>query len=171
MLLVYPERGTTFYLIGLGLAVLISEVLLRGVRLRLPLLYRLPYHHAEMSCRRVADGVRYESARPGASFSGSYRGEGPLFQAEPGTLEYFLSNVRRDAILILQGQSASVHPKVLFEAGVHWVATTLKPPDLGRLAGPGHSGDDMRPLLQGGLPWIYLTPRRATSDGRKEGEA
>jgi uncharacterized protein YqjF (DUF2071 family) len=35
--------------------------------------------------------VRYESARPGAAFSGSYRGTGDLFRAEPGTLEHFLT--------------------------------------------------------------------------------
>lgn len=78
-----------------------------------------------------------------------------------GTLEYFLPHVRSDAIVILQGQSASVHPKALFEAGVSWVATTLKPPTLGQLARGGHDGDKLRPLLQGGLPWIYLLPRRA----------
>jgi uncharacterized protein YqjF (DUF2071 family) len=54
-------------------------------------LYRLPYHRAEMSARRVGDHVHYESARPGAAFSGNYRGSGALFQAEPGTLEHFLT--------------------------------------------------------------------------------
>jgi hypothetical protein len=78
-----------------------------------------------------------------------------------GTLEYFLTNVRSDAIVILQGQSASLHPKALFEAGVSWVATTLKPPTLVQLARGGHDGEAMRPMLQGGLPWIYLLPRRA----------
>jgi uncharacterized protein len=54
-------------------------------------LYRLPYHRAQMSCRRAGDHVHYESARAGAAFSGNYRGTGALFQAEPGTLEYFLA--------------------------------------------------------------------------------
>lgn len=76
-----------------------------------------------------------------------------------GTLEYFLANRGRDAIVILQGQSASVHPKILFEAGVKWVATTVKPAMLGRMARGGHDGEEMRPLLEGGLPWIYLLPR------------
>lgn len=75
-----------------------------------------------------------------------------------GTLEYFLANVRSDAIVILQGQSASLHPKILFEAGVKWVATTLKPATLGRMARGGHDGEETRSLLQGGLPWIYLLP-------------
>lgn len=76
-----------------------------------------------------------------------------------GTLEWLLSHVRRDALVILQGQSASIHPKILFDDGVRWIATTLKPAVLGELAGPGHSGDNLQPLLQGGLPWIYLLPR------------
>jgi hypothetical protein len=79
-----------------------------------------------------------------------------------GTLEYFLANVREDAIVILQGQSGSLHPKVLFEAGVKWVATTLKPGILGRMSRGGHDGDEMRSMLQGGLPWIYLLRRRMT---------
>jgi uncharacterized protein YqjF (DUF2071 family) len=53
-------------------------------------LYRLPYQRAQMSARRVGDHIHYESARAGAAFSGAYRGEGPLFQAEPGSLEEFL---------------------------------------------------------------------------------
>jgi uncharacterized protein YqjF (DUF2071 family) len=53
-------------------------------------LYRLPYSHAQMSCRRDGDHVHYESARAGAAFSGNYRGRGELFQAEPGSLDAFL---------------------------------------------------------------------------------
>ncbi len=53
--------------------------------------YKLPYRHARMAHLRDGDQVRYESGRPGAAFSGSYRGEGDLFQAEPGTLEHFLT--------------------------------------------------------------------------------
>jgi len=55
-------------------------------------LYRLPYHRAQMTCRRVGDHVQYESARAGAAFSGTYRGSGPLFHAEPGSLEAFLTD-------------------------------------------------------------------------------
>jgi uncharacterized protein YqjF (DUF2071 family) len=53
-------------------------------------LFRLPYERARMSCVREDDRVRFESARPGGSFSGSYRGTGELFHAEPGSLEWFL---------------------------------------------------------------------------------
>jgi uncharacterized protein len=53
-------------------------------------LYKLPYVHARMRYERVRDEVLYESARPGAAFSGSYRGDGALFHAEAGSLEAFL---------------------------------------------------------------------------------
>jgi uncharacterized protein YqjF (DUF2071 family) len=53
-------------------------------------LFRLPYERARMTCVRDGDRVRFESARPGGSFSGSYRGLGDLFHAEPGSLEAFL---------------------------------------------------------------------------------
>jgi hypothetical protein len=44
VLMIEPERGTACYLLGLALALGISEALLRGLRLRLPLLYRVPYY-------------------------------------------------------------------------------------------------------------------------------
>jgi uncharacterized protein YqjF (DUF2071 family) len=53
--------------------------------------FRLPYHHASMRCERSEDGVHYESRRPGARFAASYRGQGDLFHAEPGSLEEFLT--------------------------------------------------------------------------------
>jgi uncharacterized protein YqjF (DUF2071 family) len=53
--------------------------------------YKLPYHRAEMTRRRVGDRVHYESARPGGAFSANYRGAGDLFTAEPGSLEHFLT--------------------------------------------------------------------------------
>jgi uncharacterized protein YqjF (DUF2071 family) len=54
-------------------------------------LYKLPYNRAQMHVERRDDYVHYESARPGAAFSGRYRGSGELFQAEPGSLEEFLT--------------------------------------------------------------------------------
>ena len=39
-----PDRGIIFNLLGLGLSVAISEVLLRCIQLRLPALYRVPYY-------------------------------------------------------------------------------------------------------------------------------
>ena len=58
--------------------------------------YHLPYFHARMSCRRVGDGVAYESQRvqrgaPPAAFSGKYQPVSPVFQAERGSLAYWLT--------------------------------------------------------------------------------
>jgi uncharacterized protein YqjF (DUF2071 family) len=56
--------------------------------------YRLPYFHARMSATRRADRIAYECARieeAGRVFSGRYRPEGAVFHAEPGTLEWFLT--------------------------------------------------------------------------------
>src|SRR5262245_44874344 len=39
-----PARGSLFYLGGLAFAVAVTEALLRGIRLRLPALFRLPYY-------------------------------------------------------------------------------------------------------------------------------
>ena len=41
-----PTRGTICYVVGLASAVLVSEGLLRGTRLALPALFRVPYHLA-----------------------------------------------------------------------------------------------------------------------------
>jgi uncharacterized protein len=54
-------------------------------------LYRLPYQHARMRCERRGEYVHYEAARAGAAFSARYRGDGELFNAEPGSLEEFLT--------------------------------------------------------------------------------
>jgi uncharacterized protein YqjF (DUF2071 family) len=56
--------------------------------------YRLPYFHARMSTTRRADWIAYECARideAGRVFSGRYRPAGAVFHAEPGTLEWFLT--------------------------------------------------------------------------------
>ena len=76
-----------------------------------------------------------------------------------GTLEYFLTNVRRDATVVLQGPSASLHPKILFKAGVKWVSTIMTPSILGQLCRGRHDGEEMRPMLEDGLPYIHLFPR------------
>jgi uncharacterized protein YqjF (DUF2071 family) len=56
--------------------------------------YRLPYFHARMSASRSGEWIAYECARideAGRVFSGRYRPQGAVFQAEPGTLEWFLT--------------------------------------------------------------------------------
>lgn len=44
VLVLHPERGRVCYLVGLLLAVVVSEGLLRGIRLTLPALFRVPYY-------------------------------------------------------------------------------------------------------------------------------
>jgi hypothetical protein len=44
VLVLEPERGTAYYLAGLVFAVLVSEAVLHGIRLRLPALFRVPYY-------------------------------------------------------------------------------------------------------------------------------
>jgi uncharacterized protein YqjF (DUF2071 family) len=56
--------------------------------------YRLPYFHARMSAIRRGEWIDYECARldePGRVFSGRYRPDGAVFEAEPGSLEWFLA--------------------------------------------------------------------------------
>ena len=76
-----------------------------------------------------------------------------------GTLDDLLRMAVGIPRVIVQGQSAAIHPKALFDRGVHLVVTTLKPRELVALAELDPSGDGMRPLLEGKLPMIYLAPR------------
>jgi uncharacterized protein len=57
-------------------------------------LFNLPYHSASMHAVRDAVGVRYTSRRSGtgrAELSATYRPVGSVFEAAPGSLEYFLT--------------------------------------------------------------------------------
>jgi uncharacterized protein YqjF (DUF2071 family) len=56
--------------------------------------YKLPYFRARMSAQRRGDHVEYSSDRldgSGHSFAGRYRPTGEVFNAEPGSLEWFLT--------------------------------------------------------------------------------
>jgi uncharacterized protein YqjF (DUF2071 family) len=56
--------------------------------------YKLPYFHARMSATRSGEWIAYECARieeAGRVFSGRYRPSGAVFHAEPGSLEWFLT--------------------------------------------------------------------------------
>ncbi len=53
--------------------------------------FHLPYFRARMSCERRGDDIRYRSERPGASFAGSYGPASPVFAAQSGSLEHFLT--------------------------------------------------------------------------------
>lgn len=75
-----------------------------------------------------------------------------------GTLEGLLELARGGPKVVVQGESAGVLPAALFRRGAALVGTTLKPPELARLAAADLSGELLKPLLEGGLPWIYLLP-------------
>jgi uncharacterized protein YqjF (DUF2071 family) len=56
--------------------------------------YRLPYFHARISAERRGEWIDYDCVRldeSGRVFSGRYRPQGPVFHAEPGSLEWFLA--------------------------------------------------------------------------------
>jgi uncharacterized protein len=56
--------------------------------------YRLPYFHARISAERRGQWIDYACARQeerGRVFSGRYRPEGNVYNAEPGSLEWFLA--------------------------------------------------------------------------------
>lgn len=57
-------------------------------------LLNLPYHHATMTVSHGDDTISYRSERktnPAAGFGASYKPLGPVFEARPGSLEYFLT--------------------------------------------------------------------------------
>ena len=56
--------------------------------------YKLPYFHARMSATKRGEWVEYDCSRlteSGRVFSGRYRPNGAVFHAEPGSLEWFLT--------------------------------------------------------------------------------
>ena len=76
----------------------------------------------------------FESARPGGSFSGRYRGAGDLFHAEPGSLEAFL--VERYCLYTEDGgraYRAEIHhaPWSLQRGEAHVDLDTISPVRLG----------------------------------------
>ncbi len=75
-----------------------------------------------------------------------------------GTLDRILEITPGTVRVIVQGQSASLHPSALFRRGVWFVATTIKPPELVRAAAADPTGKSLRPYLEGGLPRRYLLP-------------
>lgn len=74
-----------------------------------------------------------------------------------GTMDGLLARVPAGTPVIVQGQSAAIHPLALFRRGVQLVQTTLKPSELLVLASADWTGTPMKVLLDGGpLPWIDL---------------
>jgi uncharacterized protein YqjF (DUF2071 family) len=69
-----------------------SKLAVRGARWT----FHLPYFDARMALDREGEWVRYSSTRthrraPAARFAGRYRANGALTQAQPGSLEHFLT--------------------------------------------------------------------------------
>jgi uncharacterized protein YqjF (DUF2071 family) len=72
--------------------------------------YKLPYFHARMASSRRGEWVDYECSRideAGRVFSGSYRPAGAVFNAEPGSLEWFLTE--RYCLYAENGERAEIH--------------------------------------------------------------
>lgn len=58
--------------------------------------FYLPYFHAQMQCQAVGEGIQYRSQRihrkaPAAQLVAQYTPTSPPFEAQPGTLDYFLT--------------------------------------------------------------------------------
>lgn len=72
--------------------------------------YKLPYFHARMSASKRGEWVDYECSRSdeaGRVFSGSYRPNGAVFNAEVGSLEWFLTE--RYCLYTSTGERAEIH--------------------------------------------------------------
>jgi len=85
-------------------------------------LYRLPYFHARMAFDRVNGWVDVECTRrgePGKVFSGRYRAAGDVVEAEPGSLEWFLTE--RYCLYTSDASGA------LFRAEIHHEPWPLQP--------------------------------------------
>jgi hypothetical protein len=75
------------------------------------------------------------------------------------TMERVLNAAQGCPRIIVQGQSASIHPGALFRRGVDLVATTVKPRELVARALSDNSRAGLQADLENGLPWIYLLPQ------------
>jgi uncharacterized protein YqjF (DUF2071 family) len=110
-------------------------------------LYRLPYRLARMSVERRGGWVHYDSARPGAVFSGRYRGVGETFHARPGSLEHFLTE--RYCLYTAGGGE-------LYRADIHHAPWPLQ---------PGEAGIELNTMAPAGVelpdeePLVHFAPR------------
>jgi len=113
--------------------------------------YRQLRPHVQFSVSDGSDSAERLREADFASISGSTLSNDTL---EP--LLFAAQNCRK---IVVQGQSASIHPKALFKAGVHLVVTTLKTRAITNAAFWDSTGNSLRPLLEGGLPWTYMLPK------------
>lgn len=92
-------------------------------------LFLLPYFRAEMACERRGEAVAYRSKRvhpgaPGARFEGRYAPAGEVFQAEPGSLEHFLTE---RYCLYTSGASVGRASGELYRGEIHHGPWPLQP--------------------------------------------
>lgn len=76
-----------------------------------------------------------------------------------GTMEKLLSMAGAKSFVIVQGQSAGLYPVPLFKRGAQMIVTTKKPAEIAAAAVADPSGASLRRYLEGGLPWLFLTPK------------
>jgi uncharacterized protein YqjF (DUF2071 family) len=100
-------------------------------------MYKLPYFHARISAARRGEWIDYGCARldeRGRVFNGRYRPDGEVFNAEPGSLEWFL--VERYCLYTTDEhgvlQRAEIHhaPWPLQRAEAEVELTTISPIEL-----------------------------------------
>jgi uncharacterized protein YqjF (DUF2071 family) len=99
--------------------------------------YKLPYFHARISAARRGRWIDYECARldeRGRVFSGRYRPEGEVFNAEAGSLEWFLAEryclYTTDERGVLQRAEIHHAPWPLQRAEAEIELTTISPIEL-----------------------------------------
>jgi hypothetical protein len=123
-------------------------------------IYRARYPYLELTISDGSDIREHLSAADFIAITGSTLGNSTLDE-----LLDLSSNCRR---VILQGQSTGIHPCYLFKAGVHLVATSIKPVAVAEAAAADPTGKTLRPFFEGGLPRIYLEPTASRSNEASE---
>jgi len=82
-------------------------------------LYHLPYFRAEISMRRRGEEIVYDCSRGGGkAYSAAYRPDGDVFNAKPGSLEYFLTG---------RYSLSDEHEATLYRAEIHHGPWPLQP--------------------------------------------
>jgi uncharacterized protein (DUF4213/DUF364 family) len=73
-----------------------------------------------------------------------------------GTMDALLEDARNCKTVIVDGESATVLPEILFKKGVSLVCTSMKPTNLIEIA--RSNPQQFKQLLEGDLPKIYVEP-------------
>lgn len=116
--------------------------------------FRLPYHHAEMTIEPVDGRVEFRSARPDgkAAFTASYEPVDHAFEAERGTLEHFLTE--RYALFTV------LRSGVVLKTEIHHRPWPLQPAD-GEVDGRGLAAAEGVPLPEE-APLLHFSRRQDT---------